>query len=325
MERIEPYQPAWPFRNGHVSTAYAGLLRGQRIRSIGSRRRIKTPDHDFLDLDLAVRGEEKLVVLLHGLEGNTGRPYMVNMADRLLAAGYDVLAVNFRGCSGEPNHQLRSYHTGETRDLRFVMQWIVRHLPHWQYALVGFSLGGNVLLKYLGEEGADCLPGIQTAVAFSVPVDLASSSRQLDRGINRLYVRQFLKTLIPKALGKLETYPGHHLDREAIRRATSFREFDQAFTAPVNGFASTQDYWEQASSLPYLSRIPLPVLMVNALDDPFLSPVCYPGDPDTLGNVRLESPAHGGHVAFPRWTRTGYYWSEERVVHHLNSIMIQRG
>lgn len=322
---IEPYQPSWPFASGHLSTAFAALVRGRRIPVIGTRIRVETPDHDFLDLDMAVSGQECLVVLLHGLEGNASRPYMVNMAARLMADGYDVLAVNFRGCSGEPNRQLRSYHTGETRDLRFVMQWVSQNLPHQSIGLIGFSLGGNVLLKYLGEEGASRLPGIRAGVAFSVPVHLPSSSRQLDQGLNRVYVLQFLKTLIPKAMNKLAAYPEHHLDEEAIRRSRSFREFDQAFTAPVNGYSGALDYWEQASSLPYLRKITIPVLLVNAQDDPFLSPECYPGDQNQLGNVMLEKPVHGGHVAFPRWTLKGYYWSEERAVHYLNNILVKRG
>lgn len=274
---------------------------------------------------MAINGEQYLVVLLHGLEGDTRRPYMVNMAARLLEEGYDVLAINFRGCSGEPNRQLRSYHTGETRDLRFVMHWIVQHLPHRHFALIGFSLGGNVLLKYLGEEGDNCLPGIQTGIAFSVPVHLPSSSLQLDRGVNQLYVRRFLKTLIPKALHKLDGFSGLDLDREAIQRARTFSQFDEVFTAPVNGFASARDYWDQASSLPYLNRIPVPVLLVNALDDPFLSPECYPDDPVLLGNVLLDIPEHGGHVAFPRWTMGGYYWSENCAIHYLNRMMVDRG
>ncbi len=320
-----PYRAPWVFRNGHLSTIYAGLLRKPGPDPFLSSRRLTTPDGDFLDIDMAMQGSRQLVILLHGLEGNTRRPYMTAMASRLYEAGYDILALNFRGCSNEPNRLLRSYHTGETGDLRFLVQWVQTQFDHPQIALVGFSLGGNVLLKYLGEEGADISDRLSGGVAFSVPIDLASSSRQLDRGINRLYVAQFLRTLIPKALAKLERFD-HQLDPEAIRQASSFAAFDQAFTAPVHGFLDAEDYWNRASALPWMDQITCPALLVNAWDDPFLSPACYPSGRALLSkHVQFETPGQGGHVAFPSLWSGRYYWSEQRAAHFLQRLFLKKG
>ncbi|MCF8236655.1 MAG: alpha/beta fold hydrolase [Saprospiraceae bacterium] len=319
------YRAPWLFRNGHVSTIYVGLCRKAGPDPYLSSRRLTTPDGDFLDIDLALQESNQLVILLHGLEGNTRRPYMIRMASRLLAAGVDVVALNFRGCSHEPNQILRSYHTGETGDLRFLIQWVEENFNHQNIALVGFSLGGNVLLKYLGEEGRHTSPRVSGGVAFSAPVHLASSSHQLDQGINRLYVYQFLRTLIPKALAKLELFD-HELDREAIRSSGSFAEFDQAFTAPVNGFTSAEDYWDQASSLPWLHKIERPTLLINAVDDPFLGPACYPADIARQHPfLTFEAPENGGHLAFPSLWATPDCWSENRTAHFLSTLFAVKG
>lgn len=324
MKSFNPdYSPPWYFQNGHLSTAYAGLLRKRGPEPAYERERLNTPDGDFIDVDIMRRGHSRAVILLHGLEGDSRRPYMVRMANRLLAEEFDVLALNFRGCSGEPNRLLQSYHTGATTDLRFLIKWLEAGGIYSQLALVGFSLGGNVVLKYLGEEGETRSANIMGAVAFSVPIHLASSSRQLDRGINRIYVNRFLNTLIPKALHKMGRMD-HNLDEQAIRRSGTFAEFDEAFTAPVNGFRGALDYWENASSLPWLDRINCPALLVNAQDDPFLSPECYPRH--RLQNhefLHFESPRFGGHVGFPGADQLGFYWSEHRAAHFLNQLTRQ--
>lgn len=303
-----------------MTTGIVGLLRKRGPIPDSFRERIITPDEDFFDVDVMKRGHARLIILLHGLEGDSNRPYMMRMASRLIAAQCDVMAMNFRGCSGEPNRLLRSYHTGETGDVRFLIRKIQEEGEYNQIGLVGFSLGGNVLLKYLGEEGSEIPSLVRGGVVYSSPLDLPSSSRKLDQGINRIYVRRFLKTLIPKALAKLDGRI-HDLDVNAIRKAKTFATFDEAFTAPVNGFDSAEDYWTQASSLPWLKRIHRPVLVVNAQDDPFLSQACFPTEVD-INNpiIHLEYPRFGGHVAFPGGDRQAYFWSEHRAAHFLESV-----
>ncbi len=322
---VYPYQAPWLFRNGHLSTIYAGLFRKPGPDPYLTSHRLPTPDGDFLDMDQAFQGSNQLVILLHGLEGNSRRPYMMRMASVLSSEGYDVLALNFRGCSEEPNNLLRSYHTGETGDLRFLIQWVEDQFDYQNIALVGFSLGGNVLLKYLGEEGSQLSERVSGGVAFSAPVHLSTSSRQLDQGLNRLYVSRFLQTLIPKALAKLERFD-HDLDKKLISASRSFTEFDEAFTAPVNGFLSAEDYWHQASSLPWLNAVIRPVLLINAQDDPFLSPECYPIElARQHPYLTLEAPKNGGHVAFPSLWPSEKYWPENRTAHFLHHLFSNKG
>lgn len=315
------YRPPWIFRNGHISTAYVGLFRQRGPEPSFNRERLTTPDGDFIDVDIMRRGYSKAILLLHGLEGDSRRPYMVRMANRLLAENWDVIALNFRGCSGEPNQLLQSYHSGETGDLRFLVHWLESTGMYDQLAMAGFSLGGNVVLKYMGEEGSHLSSIITGGVTFSVPIHLSSSSRQLDRGINRIYVKRFLQTLVPKALSKMSRFD-HDLDEQAIRRSGTFAEFDEAFTAPVNGFIGAFDYWEHASSLPWLDRIHCPVLLVNAQDDPFLGSECYPYHLQQNHEfLCFESPKFGGHVGFPGADPNGFYWSEHRAAHFLNQLI----
>jgi predicted alpha/beta-fold hydrolase len=238
------------------------------------------------------------------------------MARALLRRGWDVLAWNFRGCSGEPNRHLHSYHSGFTEDLHAV----VSHAAHGykRIALIGFSLGGNMTLKYLAEP--EIHPSVIGAVAFSVPCDLASSALQLEGLANRIYMRRFLRSLSGKVRGKMLQFPGriHDAGLDTMR---TFREFDGAYTAPLHGFASADDYWMQASSRPGLARVSVPALLVNALDDPFLPAACFPRD-EAAASTRffLETPERGGHVGFISFNAQGEYWSEHRAVEFLEGL-----
>lgn len=302
------------FSNPHLQTIFAGRFR--RVDGPAyERERIETPDGDFLDLDWARVGADRAVVISHGLEGSSGRAYVRGMARALNRHGWDALAWNFRGCSGEPNRQLRLYHSGATEDLDAV----VRHaLPRYdRVALVGFSLGGNMTLKYLGERGADA--PVTGAVAFSVPVDLAASSVALARWENGLYMRYFLRSLRGKVHAKAMQFPDD-VDTIGLRRIRDFRGFDDRYTAPLHGFEDAEDYWRRSSSEPFLPAIRVPTLLVNAADDPFLAAPCYPTEAAQQNpDLWLEVPAHGGHVGFVTREADGAFWSERRAAEFLGT------
>ncbi len=314
------YRPPFGFANGHMQTVYPVLFR--RVAMVTCRReRIHTPDGDFLDLDWdESSGSGRLVILSHGLEGSTSNSYVQGMAGAVRRAGWDVLAWHLRGCSGEPNSLLRAYHSGATEDLRTVVDHAFGTGRYERIDLVGFSLGGNMTLKYLGELGASAPGWLGGAVAFSVPCDLASSSLRLERPVNRIYMERFLRSLRVKIREKVGRFPGQVRDL-GLDRMRSFRDFDGAYTAPLHGFESAEDYWEKASSKPVLNQIVVPTLLVNARDDPFLADACFPMEAAT-GSEKfyLETPDHGGHVGFVCFKRRGEYWSESRAIEFLSQI-----
>lgn len=313
------YRPPFFLRNGHLQTIYPNFFRHQEGVTY-ERKRLETPDGDFLDLDRSAVGAQRAAILAHGLEGNSTRTYLLGMVIALNGQGWDAVACNFRGCSGEPNRKLRFYHSGDTSDLRTVITHVLQNGGYKQLALIGFSLGGNVILRYLGEQGADARRKIAAAVTFSVPCDLAGSARRMARLENAVYMKRFLKLLHEKIREKMEAFPGE-IDDHGYQRMRTFEDFDERYTAPLHGFRSAHDYWTRASSKPLLPRIAIPTLLVNALDDPFLSPSCYPYE--EAGNnpyLFLETPATGGHVGFVTINRDGEYWSETRALEFLSHI-----
>lgn len=301
-------------RNGHVQTILPVLLPRRRPRW-QRRERLELPDGDFLDLDWLSGGHPRLAILSHGLEGSAEAIYMRGMAATLAAAGWDILAWNFRGCGGEENRLPRSYHSGESGDLRLVIEHAAEKYP--RIALVGFSLGGNITLKAIGEAPAH--PAIVAAVAISPPVDLASSAVALDeRSGNRLYLKRFLKTLIAKTEIKARRFPDA-IDTTGIRGIRTIKDFDDRYTAPLHGFRDADDYWAQASSLPYLERIHVPALLLSARNDPLLA---GPSFPEALARAsetfHLELPSEGGHVGFLDFAQGMRPWHERRVAQFLN-------
>lgn len=318
------YRPPFGFAHGHLQTIYPTLFR--RTPRIPLRReRIETPDDDFLDLDWSPdHGSRKLAILSHGLEGHSQRNYMQGMTRALCRAGWQVLAWNFRGCSGVPNHRLQFYHSGSTPDLDTVIRHADRAGRYQAIALVGFSLGGNITLKLVGDQAATLNPRICAAVAFSVTCDLSSSAQQLAGWQNSIYMRRFLKTLRQKVRDKAVRFPGE-LTLEGLAGMRSFYEFDDAYTAPVHGFKNAADYWAQCSSLPSLAQIRIPTLLVNALDDPFLSRSCYPIElARSHPNFHLETPRSGGHMGFVSFNAQKTYWSEQRTVDFLSEYEPER-
>ena len=309
------FQPPRFLRNGHAQTILPVLL-PRRVRLKVERERLELADGDFLDLDWVRTGSSRLVILTHGLEGCSTQTYMRGLASALAAAGWDVLAWNFRGCSGEPNRLLRAYHSGETGDLSSVIaRGVVAGYGH--VGLVGFSLGGNVVLKYLGE--APPHPAVKAAVAISAPMDLAACARKLDqRWSNRLYLRRFLVSLAGKIEAKARLYPDR-LDAHGVRRMNSFQEFDDRYTGPMHGFRDAADYWKQASSRQFLHRIVIPTLSLQPRNDPFLALEAYPWpEAEASASLFLEAPESGGHVGFLDLQRGLQPWSERRIVDFLS-------
>lgn len=316
METYSNYKPPLWYRNRHVQTVLPTLFRKTGGVSY-QRERIQTPDDDFLDLDWSVSKGTILAVVSHGLEGDSQRAYVKGMVRALNKAGIDCLAWNYRTCGGETNRRLRMYHNGCTDDLDLV----VRHAIAKGYAaivLVGFSMGGNLSLLYLGQQSGQVLGQLKGAVAFSVPMDLKDSARQLARGSNRIYMQRFLRMLHQKVKAKMVLFPDQ-IDDRGYAQIKDFKAFDDRYTAPIHGFKDAEDYWAKCSCGPLLGRIRVPSLIVNAADDPFLGASCYP-NPQTLNpHVRVEVPTYGGHVGFMGRRINGEYWSESRAVAFIQS------
>ncbi len=318
------YTPPPFLFNKHLQTIYPALLR--RVRLAPARReRLLTADDDFLDLDWwqpAGQPRTRLTILCHGLEGDSRRPYVRGMARALLGRGWDVLAWNFRGCSGEPNRQLRFYHSGATDDLDAVVTHAANG-GYTQIALVGFSLGGNLVLKYLGECGANGCPQLYRAVVFSVPCDLLSSSQQISRPENWVYAQRFLRALRRKVTRKATLMPDQ-ISTAHLRSIRTIKDFDDHYTAPLHGFGRAVDYYRRCSSRFFLPDIRIPTLIVNAANDPFLPKACYP-----IEEVRdhpcvfLEIPTRGGHCGFAQSHPAREYWSETRTADFLQPDLPQ--
>jgi len=301
--------------NGHLETILPGIFR--KVNNVHyTRERIHTPDDDFLDLDWIKNGSKKLVIISHGLEGSSDRPYMLGMAKIFANHGYDVLAWNFRGCSGEINHQLRFYHSGATDDLHTVLQHACAH-DYEQINMIGFSLGGNMTLKYLGEQKDNLAKQVNKAVVYSVPLNLHGSSVQISKPENILYSKRFLRNLKKKIKQKALHLPDQ-LDKKGIAKINSLVGFDDRYTAPIHGFKDALDYYHNCSAIKFVDDIKIPTLIVNALNDSFLSDNCYPYE-QLEGHplVYLETPKRGGHCGFPGTNKDGQYWSETRALEFI--------
>lgn len=307
---MQPYEAPSLLFNAHIETIWPALFRKIQL-SPYQRERLTTPDDDFLDLDWLKQGSNKLVVISHGLEGNSQRAYIKGMAKQFFTNGYDVLAWNYRGCSGEMNRQKRFYHSGATDDL----QWVINHasVKYDSVYLIGFSLGGNLTLKYLGEGKVN--PSVKKAVVFSVPLELHTSCLEILKPSNWMYHHRFLKSLKIKVVAKASQRTD--LDIRPLNQINTLIEFDDHFTAPIHGFENAIDYYKKCSSLYFLSGIHTPTLIVNAKNDPFLSHDCYPELPEA-SSVKLETPARGGHVGFAQFGQNGLYWSELRAFDFIN-------
>jgi predicted alpha/beta-fold hydrolase len=286
-----------------LQTIWASLRPPPRV--VLQRERWDTTDGDFIDVDFAGSAAGRRLVLFHGLEGGSDSHYARAIAAHAAQQGWRIAIPHFRGCSGEPNRRPRAYHSGDTEEI----DWIVRKLA--AEVAIGISLGGNALLKWLGET-ADQAP-LKRAAAVSAPLDLPAAGRALDRGLNRLlYTRHFLSTLKPKSLAKLDAFPGLY-NAQALRAARTFRQFDDLVTAPLHGFRDVDHYWSSASSGPWLERIRVPTLVINARNDPFLPEhALLAAARNAAPCVLLEFPRSGGHVGFR------HSWLARRLLQFLD-------
>lgn len=298
--------------HAHLETIYPSLLR--KVKFIPyERERITTPDQDFLDLDWLKQGSSRLIIISHGLEGNTSRAYVRGMARAFFQAGYDILAWNYRGCSEEINRNIRFYHSGATDDLDLIVQHVSKKDTYSEISLIGFSLGGNLTLKYLGEKGKQLPASLKKAVVFSVPMDLHASCLKISLPSNWMYSKRFLRSLKTKIIQKSKLLP--ELTTQGINSISTLIEFDDKFTAPLHGFENAIDYYTRSSSLHFLKGIEIATLIVSAKNDPFLSKECFPTyDVIQNSNVNIEYPDFGGHVGFTLFEPDGLYWSELKAL-----------
>lgn len=309
------FRPAWWCRNAHLQTIWGSVLRPIPKVQV-SRARWELPDDDFLDVDvLNAEAAAPRLIVLHGLESSSEAVGVRGLLSQAHARGWGGIAVNFRGCSGEPNRRPRSYHGGETSDLAWVIAQVQRQHPASVLLCAGFSLGGNVLLKFLGEQG-DALPRpVRAAAAISAPFDLAASAKALEQGFSRVYQGRLVENLKRKTLQKLAAHP-HLVDPAVLRRVRTLGEFDDLVTAPVHGFADANAYWAASSSAPYLPRIRRPTLLINAEDDPFLPAMSLPRQA-VAGNPCLTAAftPSGGHLGFLSgpWPGVPIPWAEAHV------------
>ncbi len=302
--------------NGHLETIIPSAFRkvgGPPYR----RERLELTEGDFVDLDWLERKSRQLVIISHGLEGSSNRHYSKGMANFFFKNGWDSLAWNCRSCSGEMNRLPRFYHHGATEDLKAVVDHALTK-GYETIALVGISMGGSLSLKYVGENAGKISPVIKRVVAFSVPCHLASSARELDKPSKKFYLNRFLKKLGKKIQLKAASFPDV-ISYEGFDQISSFEQFDNRYTAPLHGFRNAKDFYDRASSLPHIEKIRIPTLIVNAQNDPFLPPECFPYDIARESEyVFLETPKRGGHTGF---TMSGKKenWMEIRAFEFVNT------
>jgi uncharacterized protein len=325
MPNKSTFKPAWWLSNCHLQTIYPALFRKAPNPPEYRRERITTPDHDFIDVDFCGKGNQPLVILLHGLTGSSQSGYIKGLQRTLYKHGFRSAALNFRGCSGQLNNRARSYHSGETEDIHTLYQTLRQREPDTPISAVGFSLGGNVLLKWLGEQGQNV--NLFAAVTVSVPLLLGICATKLDNGFAKRYRSNLLKELKAYMHNKLLHLDsvGHKEEAMKIRELgdlstiNSFWQYDDQVVAKLHGFQDVHDYYRRSSSRQYLKLIAVPTLLIQSVDDPFMTSEVLPGLDEITPHVQLEFTPHGGHVGFisghiPLRPR---YWLEQRIPEFL--------
>ena len=319
MPLVDPQQFKPPLlqTNGHLQTILPSLFR--KVTGVTyKRKRITTPDNDFLDLDWSLhqpkKRAEKLVIVSHGLEGSTDRHYVQGMVKHFNLNGYDALAWNYRSCSGEMNAQPRFYHHADTPDLRLVVNTALQRHPYEQVVLVGFSMGGSLSLRYFSEGKSLVAPAAKGAVAISAPLDLTSCAVELEKPLGMIYNLRFFNTLKKKVLAKadVQEMPGVELLRSG--KIKSLRKFDDHITAPLHGFADAADFYARAGAGAVIEELHEHALLLNALNDPFLGETCYPVElAKRHPYLHYEQTKEGGHVGFAQ-RGSGVTYAEQRAL-----------
>jgi predicted alpha/beta-fold hydrolase len=306
-----PGPPRWQF-NGHLQTIIPNLVR--KVEDVPFvRERLELPDGDFLDLDWWKDGNPRIAILTHGLEGNTGRSYIQGMARNLFQNGWDVLAWNCRSCSGEMNRNLRLYFHGDTYDIDQIVSRVLREETYLRIALIGFSMGGSIHMKYLGVKGEEAAPEITHSIAISSPCDIAHGVEVLEQPGNRLYRKRFFRSLSKKMEAKARDFPAQ-IDISKLEQIESWRDFDEFFSAPINGFPSADAFYHAASAKNFMWDTKVPTLLLNAWNDPILSPSCFPVEEAREHTyLYLECPPQGGHIGFAE-SRSSENWAEKRTL-----------
>jgi len=286
------------------------------------RQRLELADGDFIDLDWQKGGHNRLALVIHGLEGNSGSAHMRGMIRAFSQHKWDAVAMNLRGCSGVPNRLLRSYHSGATEDIEEVLEHIRSTHSYEQIIVLGFSLGGNLALKYFGERGDSLPQDLKAVIAVSTPSHLAPCARHLTKGFNNFYTQYFLWTLKAKVREREHELPEVIKERlDEIYKAQDLFIFDEYITAPLNGFEGAEDYWEKCSMEQFLGGITRPALLITSLDDPFMTDACYPIEvAKSHPNFTLLLTEYGGHVGFFEWSKDGLYWSERQALNYLSNL-----
>lgn len=280
------------------------------------RERLELADGDFVDLDWSSTQHDRVILILHGLESGSDRFYIKHSVSHLSKNGYDVVVMNFRGCSGEPNRLHRAYHNGDTEDVNFVLKHLSKNYDIIN--IVGFSVGGNVLLKYLGESVEHIPAQVKKTISIAAPIDLEATVRELSTSLGGFYQKHFVKNLVEKLKLKLNIFP-EQIDLKNLKLIKTFEDFDNYHTAPVHGFENAQDYWKKASSKPFLKSIQTPTLFLSALDDPFLPEECYPIEELKEHQfVHLELPEKGGHLGFVQNFWKQECWYPKRILQYFS-------
>ncbi len=309
------FMPAWWLPNRHLQTIYGSLF-VPAPRIAFRRQRWDTPDGDFVDVDF-VDGPEGTpwIHLFHGLEGSSNSSYSRALMAHVARRGWRGSVFHFRGCSGEPNRLPRAYHSGDSAEIDWSLRCVRALAGDAPFYATGVSLGGNALAKWLGERGEEARDIVTAAAVACAPLDLMAAGEALGRGFALVYAKHFLQSLKRTSLAKLERYPGLY-DASSVRKAATLRDFDNVVTAPVHGFRDTDDYWTRASAKPLLAGVRVPLLVVNARDDPFLPESALPTEREVSATVKLEFPARGGHVGFVSGPFPGNVdWLPRRIFH----------
>ncbi|MEE8216921.1 MAG: hydrolase [Acidiferrobacterales bacterium] len=310
-----PFEPAWWCRGAHAQTLWSSVFRWRPHIEL-QRERLELADGDFIDLDWTCNADSPVVIVLHGLEGSSRSPYVRGLLKVLQQQGFRGVVMHFRGCSGAPNRLARGYHSGDTGDLANLVTTLRRREPHTPLTAVGYSLGGNVLLKWLGETGTAAQ--LQAAVAVSVPFLLGDAADRIAQGFSRVYQWKLLASMRRAIRRKLALMP-MNLGTSDLSSLHNFRLFDEHVTAPLHGFRNAEHYYACASSRRYLKHITVDTLVLHARDDPFMTEAVIPLNEELSPNVALELYRNGGHVGFVsgQWPWHAHYWLEERISAYL--------